>query len=215
MMAEGKGKVTEPDGKRTKQVMVRFPKYTVERIDDYAGDTHSSRPDFVIDSVRQYITHIIWEAATVITEIETIDVSRQAKDLFFFERMGERMFPETESYRKSKESSPKGQDISVLVSFPTGLNDKVHKTVESTSLFSSNQDLIKTAVHWMLNHMDDMEKGLEVVSEFQSTKDNGKALEKELERIRNELNNINRGSSVPFSSCSISLSPLPSYEWQR
>ena len=36
--------------------------------------------------------------------------------------------------------------------------------------------------------MDDVEKGLEVVSEFQSTKDNGKALEKELERIRKELN---------------------------
>lgn len=62
------------------------------------------------------------------------------------------------------------------------------RTIESTSLFSSNQELIKTAVHWMLSHMDDVEKGLEVVSEFQSTKDNGKALEKELERIRKELN---------------------------
>lgn len=199
-MAEGKGKVTDSDGKRTKQVMVRFPKYTVERIDDYAGDTHSSRPDFVIDSVRQYISHIVREAVTVITEIETVDVSRRAKDLFFFERMGERMFPETESYRKSKESSPKGQDVSVLVSFPTGLNDKILRTVESTSLFSSNQELIKTAVHWMLSHIDDVEKGLEVVSEFQSTKDNGKVLERELERIRKELSDINRESSALLSS---------------
>ena len=188
-MAEGKEKVTDSDGKRTKQVMVRFPKYTVERIDDYAGDTHSSRPDFVIDSVRQYIPHIVREAATVITEIEGVDVSRQAKDMFFIERMGERMFPETESYRKSKESSPKGQDVSVLVSFPTGLNDMILKTVDFTTLFSSNQELIKTAVHWMLNHVDDVEKALEVISEFQSTKDNGKTLENELERIRNELQN--------------------------
>ncbi|QHK17997.1 hypothetical protein JS82_07710 [Methanomassiliicoccaceae archaeon DOK] len=199
-MAEGKGKVTDSDGKRTKQVMVRFPKYTVERIDDYAGDTHSSRPDFVIDSVRQYIPHIVREAATVITEIEAVDVSRQAKDMFFIERMGERMFPETESYRKSKEGSPKGQDISVLVSFPTGLNDRILRTVESTNLFSSNQELIKTAVHWMLNHMGDVENGLEVVSEFQSTRDNGKALEKELERIRKELGNVNRVLFGPFSS---------------
>ncbi len=189
-MAEGKGKVTDSDGKRTKQVMVRFPKYTVERIDDYAGDTHSSRPDFVIDSVRQYIPHILREAATVITEIEGIDVSRQAKDMFFIERMGERMFSETESYRKSKESSPKGQDVSVLVSFPIGLNDKVRRTVEATGLFSSNQELIKIAVHWTLNHIGDVEKGLEVVLEFQSTRDNGKALEKELEIIRREIGDV-------------------------
>ena len=107
----------------------------------------------------------------------------------FIERMGERMFPETESYRKSKESSPKGQDVSVLVSFPMGLNDMILRTVEFTTLFSSNQELIKTAVHWMLNHMDDVEEALEVISEFQSTKDNGKTLENELERIRNELQN--------------------------
>ena len=189
-MAEGKGKVTDSDGKRTKQVMVRFPKYTLERIDDYAGNTHSSRPDFVIDSVRQYIPHIVREAATVITEIEAVDVSRQAKELFFFERMGERMFPETESYRNSKESSPKGQDISVLVCFPTGLNDKILRTVEATSLFSSNQELIKIAVHWMLNHVDEVEKGLEVVFDFQSIRDNGKALKRELEQIRRELNSL-------------------------
>lgn len=189
-MAEGKGKVTDSDGKRTKQVMVRFSKYTVERIDDYAGNTHSSRPDFVIDSVRQYIPHIVREAATVITEIEAVDVSRQAKELFFFERMGERMFPETESYRNSKESSPKGQDISVLVCFPTGLNDKILRTVEATSLFSSNQELIKIAVHWMLNHVDEVEKGLEVVFDFQSIRDNGKALKRELEQIRRELNSL-------------------------
>lgn len=186
-MVEGKGKVTESDGKRTKQVMVRFPKYTVERIDDYAGDTHSSRPDFVIDSVRQYMAHIVGEAVTIITEIEGVDVSRQAKDMFFIERMGERMFSETESYQNSKESSPKGQDISVLVSFPMGLNDMIIRTVESTSIFSSNQEFIKIAVHWMLNHTSDVEKGLDVISEFQSTKDNGKSLEKELERIRTEL----------------------------
>ena len=187
-MVDGKERITDSEGKRTKQVMVRFPRYTIEMIDDYAGNTHSSRPDFVIDSVRQYIPHIIHEAAIIITEIETVDVSKQAKDLFFFERMGEKMFPETESYKKSKQSSPKGQDISVLVSFPAGLNEKIHSTVQSTNLFSSNQELIKIAVHWMLNHVEDVEKGLEVVSEFMSMNDSGKALEKELEQIRREMN---------------------------
>ena len=185
-MAEGKGKVTDSDGKRTKQVMVRFPKYTVERIDDYAGDTHSSRPDFVIDSVRQYIPHIVREAATVITEIEGVDVSRQAKDMFFIERMGERMFPETESYRKSKESSPKGQDVSVLVSFPVGLNDMILKTVESTRLFSSNQDFIKTAVHWMFGQMDDVQDHMGYVTGFCSV-DNKRLLELELRKLRSEM----------------------------
>ncbi len=186
-MAEGKGKVTDSDGKRTKQVMVRFPKYTVERIDDYAGDTHSSRPDFVIDSVRQYIPHIVREAATVITEIEGVDVSRQAKDMFFIERMGERMFPETESYRKSKESSPKGQDVSVLVSFPVGLNEMILRTVEYMGLFSSNQDLIKTAVHWLFVQMDIFEKTLETISDYHMSDNVGRALEEELEKLRREI----------------------------
>ena len=190
-MEEGKGKITNPEGKRTKQVMVRFPKYTVELIDDYAGNTHSSRPDFVIDSVRQYISHIINEVTVAITEIETVDVSKQAKDLFFIERMGERMFLETESYRKSKKSSPKGQDVSVLISFPTGLNDMILNTVKFTNLFSSNQELIKIAVHWMLNHMKDVDNGLELVSEFLSKGDDGKALKRELDLIRKELGNSN------------------------
>ena len=185
-MTEGKGKVTDSNGRRTKQIMVRFPKYTVERIDDYAGYTHSSRPDFVIDSVRQYIPHIIMESATVITEIEGVDVSRQAKDLFFIERMGERMFSETESYRKSKESSPKGQDVSVLVSFPTGLNDMILRTVSSMGLFSSNQELIKIAVHWMFGHMKDVQDCMGHVTGFCSV-DNKKMLEIELRKLRLEL----------------------------
>ena len=186
-MTEGKGKVTDSDGKRTKQVMVRFPRYTVERIDDYAGDTHSSRPDFVIDSVRQYIPHIVKEATTVITEIEGVDVSRQAKDMFFIERMGERMFSETESYRKSKESSPKGQDVSVLVSFPVGLNEMILRTIECTGLFSSNQELIKTAVHWLFIQMDNIEKTMETISDYQMSENVGRVLEEELEKLRREI----------------------------
>lgn len=186
-MAEGKGKVTDSDGKKTKQVMVRFPKYTVERIDDYAGDTHSSRPDFVIDSVRQYIPHIVREAATVITEIEGVDVSRQAKNMFFIERMGERMFPETESYRKSKESSPKGQDVSVLVSFPVGLNEMILRTVEYTGLFSSNQEFIKTAVHWMFEQMSNIGSMADFLFDFQSSKVESQSLEEELKRLRKEV----------------------------
>ena len=123
---------------------------------------------------------------TVITEIEGVDVSRQAKDMFFIERMGERMFPETESYRKSKESSPKGQDVSVLVSFPVGLNDMILKTVESTRLFSSNQDFIKTAVHWMFGQMDDVQDHMGHVTGFCSV-DNKRLLELELRKLRSEM----------------------------
>lgn len=195
-MAEGKGKITDSESKKTKQVMIRFPKYTVECIDDFAGDTHSSRPDFVIDSIRQYVAHIVREAALVITEVDGVDVSNQAKEAFFYERMSERMFSETESYRKSKENSPKGQDVSVLISMPLGLNRMVLEIVDSTDLFSSNQEIIKTAVHWMITQMNEIKVGLEVVSEFRSAKDNGKSLEMELEQIRRELNNL-RLKSAP------------------
>ena len=191
-MAEGKGKVTDSDGKRTKQVMVRFPKYTVERIDDYAGDTHSSRPDFVIDSVRQYIPHIVHEAALVITEIEGVDVSSQAKGMFFYERMSERIFQEIESYRKSKESSPKGQDVSVLISIPVGLNASIFRIVESTGFFSSNQELIKTAVHWMFTNLESVRDGMSLISGFNSSIDGKKSLEEELRKLRAEVGKNNQ-----------------------
>lgn len=214
VMVESKGKITNCEGKKTKQVMVRFPRFTVECIDDFTGDTHSSRPDFVIDAVRQYIPHVICDAATAITEMEGVNVSHQAKDVFFYERMSESMFPEAESYRKSKDSSPKGQDISVLVSMPVGLNQMIADVVESTGLFSSNQELIKTAVHWMINHMNDVKQGLELVSGFRFAKDNGRSLERELEQIRRELSDFRRVSSERFSF-SLFSSILPSYEWPR
>lgn len=189
-MAEGKERITD-GGKKTKQVMVRFPRHTVERIDDYAGYTHSSRPDFVIDSIREYIMHISGKAVSVITEIEGVDVSKQAKDVFFIERMAELMFTETESYRNAKEGSPRTQDISVLISIPMGLNDLIQKMVDYSGLFTSNQELIKTSVHWMFENMNDLNNKVDSLIEFGRSGDQNNSLENELERLRSELNDKN------------------------
>ena len=200
-MADENGKLTEFEGKRTKQVMVRLPRSTTERIDDFAGDTHSSRPDFITDAVRQYIVHVLKESADVIIRIEGLEVSKQAKEVYFLQEMGNRLYPEFESYRKSKDGNQKAQDVSVLISMPLGLQREITETVESTGLFSGTQEFIKVSIHYMFGRMSDVNDLKEVVKGFQALPDGSKALEEELDEIRRELNN-RRSCSVwiPFRS---------------
>ena len=82
-MADGKGTITKNEGKRTKQVMVRIPKSTAEQIDDFAGNTHSSRPDFIIDSIRQFTDFIVKETATIAVQTETTDYPGEVKEAYF------------------------------------------------------------------------------------------------------------------------------------
>ena len=162
-MADENGKLTESEGKRTKQVMVRLPRSTAERIDDFAGDTHSSRPDFITDAVRQYIVHVLKESADVVIQVEGLEVSKQAKEVYFLQEMGNRLYPEFESYRKSREG-----------------NQKAH---------SGNQELIKISIHYMFGKMSEVSDLMEIVKGFQALPDGSKALEEELDEIRRELNN--------------------------
>lgn len=183
----GNESITEPGKKRTKQVMVRIPRSTVERIDDFAGNTHSSRPDFIIDSVRQYITHVMDEASFVVVSIEGLEVSKQAKEVYFAQQMGERLYHEFDSYRKSREGNQKIKDVSVLISMPIGLLRMISEVVGCTGLFSNNQEFIKVSVHYMFRQMSEIRDRMEIVESFQAMSDGRKALEEELEQIRMEL----------------------------
>lgn len=182
---DGNGKLTVSEGKRTKGVMVRLPKLTVERIDDFAGDTHSSRPDFIEDAVRQYIQHVISESSRVISSLEGLEVSKQAKEVYFIQEMGRVLYHEMDGYRNSKGN--RMQEISVLVSMPVGLQRMITDTVEFTGLFGGNQEFIKTAIHFMFDRMGSIKADLEAVAEFQSMPNGSRALEEELEQIRREL----------------------------
>lgn len=171
--------------------MVRIPRSTAERIDDFAGDTHSSRPDFITDSVRQYITHVMDEASSVVVSIEGLEVSKQAKEVYFAQQMGERLYHEFDSYRKSREGNQKIQDVSVLISMPIGLLRMVSEVVGYTGLFSNNQEFIKVSVHYMFRQMSETRDRMEIVESFQAMPDGSKALEEELEQIRMELSGNN------------------------
>ncbi len=186
-MTDGNENLTKSEGKKTKQVMVRLPRCTVERIDDFAGYTHSSRPDFITDAVRQYIRHILEESSRITVRLEDLEVSKDAKDLYFTEQMGYVMYDEYESYRKSRENDSSTKDVSVLVSMPVGLDEKIRETMSATGLFSSNQEFIKVAVEYLFILMDEVKNNLETVKEFQALPEGSRALEEELEEIRKEL----------------------------
>lgn len=186
-MPNGNEKLTDSESRKTKQVMVRLPRSTAERIDDFAGDTHSSRPDFITDSVRQFIDHVLKESASVIVQIEDLEVSKQAKEVYFMQQMGNRLYPEFDAYQKSKQGNQKGQDVSVLISMPTGLQRMITDVVESTGLFSGNQEFIKVSIYYLLSKLSEIGSMMEIVRDFQAMPDGSKALEEELEQIRKEL----------------------------
>ena len=186
-MADGNETITKSEGKRTKQVMVRLPRCTVERIDDFAGYTHSSRPDFITDAVRQYIRHILEESSKIAVKLKDLEVSKDAKDVDFTQEMNQVMYNEYSSYKRSRETEAPTKGASVLVSMPTGLDEKIRETISVTGLFSSNQEFIKIATEYLFILLDEMTRNMESVKEFQALPESSRSLEEELEKIRREL----------------------------
>lgn len=186
-MSKRNGVLTSDVSSGPKKVMVRLSKFTVDRIDDYAGHTHSSRPDFIIDAVRQYTIHVLRESVDVISHIDGMGVSKQAKDVYFAQQMSERLYPEMDSYRRSREGASRVQDISVLVTMPMGMHRTIIGIVGSTGLFTGMQEFIKVSVEFMFRQMDEMDALMEEVTGFQSSPEAGRSLEEELEQIRREL----------------------------
>ena len=185
-MPETNGKLTSEDG-GIRKVMVRLPPAVVDRIDDFAGHTHSSRPDFITDAVRQYVVHVLRESVHVITDIEGLEVSKQAKEMYFARRMMECLYEEMNGYRMSREGTQRVRDVSILISMPAGLVAMVTDTVEATGLFSGNQEFIKVSVWYMFRQMGECGYLLEEVAGFMSSPEGSTSLEEELERIRREL----------------------------
>lgn len=167
--------------------MVRLPRCTVERIDDFAGYTHSSRPDFITDAVRQYIRHILEESSRIAVKLEGLDVSKDAKNVYFTQQMDQVMYDEYSSYKRSRETDASTKDVSVLVSMSVGLDEKIRETISATGLFSSNQEFIKIATEFLFILLDEMNRNMESVKEFQALPEGSRALEEELEDIRREL----------------------------
>lgn len=185
---DGNETLTDTNRKRTKGVMVRLPRSTIERIDDYAGDTHSSRPDFITDAIRRYIGYILKESASVMMQIEGLEVSNEAKQIYFSQQMSERIYSEYESYRKSKESESRTKDVSVLISMPPGLQREIAGVVDSTGIFNGNQEFIKVAIYHLFSLLEEEGSNMEFIREFHAMPDRSRVLERELEQIRMELN---------------------------
>ncbi|MDO5853816.1 MAG: hypothetical protein Q4Q62_07250 [Thermoplasmata archaeon] len=188
-MVDGQESITKTERKPSKQIMLRLPEVTVQHIDEYAGDTHSSRPDFITDAVRQYIRYILRESTDLVFRIDAMDVSQAAKAAFYGEYMGQRVFSEFEAYRSARRGKATTKDISVLISIPWGLDAKITETVSATGLFKNNQEFIKVAIEYMFRYMSDEAYRLEFVGSFQSKTDTRKALNEELKQIRKELEN--------------------------
>ena len=180
--------LTDINRKRTKGVMVRLPRSTIERIDDYAGNTHSSRPDFITDAIRRFIGYILRESASVMMQIEGLEVSNEAKQIYSSQQIGERIYSEYESYRKTKESESRTKDVSVLISMPLGLQREIAGVVDFMEIFSGNQEFIKVAIYHLFSLLEEENSNLEFIKEFHAMPNRNRVLESELEKIRMELN---------------------------
>ena len=186
-MEDVQDSITTSDRKPSKQIMLRLPEVTVERIDEYAGRTHSSRPDFITDAVRQYIHHVLYESAEVVEKMDSTGHSQEAMAVFFGEYMGECVFREFEDYRNSRKNRVSTRDVSVLISIPWGLDDLIARTIAATGLFKNNQELIKVSIEYMLRFMEEDEERLDFLGNFHSESDTRRALDEELRQLRKEI----------------------------
>ena len=180
-------KLTDVNGKRTKSVMVRLPITMVEHIDRFAGYTHSSRPDFITDAIRRYIGYILRESSSVTVQIKGLEVSDEAKRIYFSQQMSERINQEYELYKRSKKGRSGTKEISVLISMPLGLYGTITDTVEFTGIFNGNQEFIKVAIYHLFALLDKEASDMNAVSSFHTIIDRESVLKKELEQIRSEI----------------------------
>jgi hypothetical protein len=184
-MGKRNGTISEDD-KRTRPVMIRIPVPVASMIDDFAGNTHTFRPDFIVDAIRQYYPYFLRLSAQLVQEMEPLQASDEAKRKYFGQRMAELISNEFTLYRKAMESTNRRDDVNVLVSMPVGLLEMLDPILE-LGVFRNNQEFYKVSLFYLMDVYREMEIQIDTISGFTGTPRVRSSLDEEVESIRREL----------------------------
>jgi hypothetical protein len=179
------------DEKKTKGVMVRLPSNVTTVIDSFVGRSHSSRPDFIVDAIRQYLMYVSIFEAEAILKVQDKDVSYTAKKAFYIEFMELHLDRMKKMYHSLQEQA-KGRDVDVLLSMYPITIEMINGVVERTQFFKNHQEFIKLAIMNLIILMASYNTNELLISNFLQDPEDLKKLKKELDDLRAEANSDNK-----------------------
>ena len=153
-------------------------------VDIYVGKTHTSRPDYIVDAIHQYMFHISGFETEAMLKVQYKDVSYGAKRTFYLEYMELQTKREREAFNSAQKKS-KGKDIDVLLSMPPGLVEEVMGIVNRTQVFKNHQEFIKFAIIYLMVVLATYNTNTLLTTNFLQDPEDLKKLKEELEKLRN------------------------------
>ena len=172
-------------GTKNVSLMVRMPKNITNIIDSCVGNTHGSRPDFVIDGIRafnRYICDCEYEILEYLKDRE--DADRNVQIEFYRETIRSR----TQAYRDEIRLADKTErDVDILLSLPNKLAIEIDLTVDRTGCFRNRQEFIKSAVVYLSVRMKNTGSNIVQVIDFLKESRSTENLQEQVEKMRKEM----------------------------
>lgn len=180
------GIITKDDGKKNTSLMVRVPDGLALTIDNMVGNTHSSRPDCVIDGIRRFIHFICsTEAEIMIYLQEKSDADRGIRLEFYKESIKS----VTETYRKTVANaiSNSKRDVDVLLSLPKGLAAQIDRTVERTGCFKNHQEFVKCSIVYLIIEVGAENTNAMLTENYLQSNQSTSELKEQIEKMKKEM----------------------------
>ena len=167
--------------KKTKPLMIRLSKALVNYIDGQWLKTYSSRPDYIISSIREYLNEIIAHENLSVLTIEREELSDETKRLFYYEYMKKELSADKARY--SKWEGENAEIVEVLLSIMPGTIEDINRAVERTKFFKNHQEFIKVAIAHSIHRKAINQHIEESVKEFLENPQHAKKMEEEHKEI--------------------------------
>ena len=172
--------------KKTKAVMVRVPSNLMQIVDALVGWQYTSRPDFIVESIRYYLNYISGIETEAMILLKDKDVSFAAKFAFYQESLEIVLAPTRDTYKDLEEKS-NGKLIDVLLSIMPGLIAEINETVGRTQFFKSYQEFIKMAVFHYTTVIAKRNTNTMLTTNFLQNGEDLMGLRAELDKLRKEM----------------------------
>jgi len=164
------------------RVMIRVPDNLCKTIDAFAGYSHASRPDVVIDACRKFYVAICTREMTILQAVEEREVAKEVALAVYYEEMGSYIKGFRDNYEAS---AKKGKDnVSILVIFPSILFEQISRVIVRTKQFKNHQDFIKTALSFFFSSEIELGRHETKIEEFLKAADITDEVNKIREMIR-------------------------------
>lgn len=168
------------------RIMIRVPDNICKVVDTFAGHTHTSRPDVVIDACRKFYTTLCLKEMTIIQAVEERDVPKEVALAAYYEEMESFIGSLRNDYEAS---SKKGTEaISILVIFPYILFEEVNRIIGRTKQFRNHQDFIKIALMYFFSVEHQLREHEREIDKFLESDD----IQDEVEKLRKVIRKMDR-----------------------